>query len=612
MSAFQKYLQGLYPSLDSLNKSWGTSFKTWGEVRRTGSPDTKALAPETDHSMFMRRLYAEWIDQSQGGIRRFIPDAKVGFSVSWGDAWELSRYLSMTIWHRRVLYYDPHLSYGRPGMVFGTWYGPTYNKSDRNEARAHHDVWAALFGGANAFFEWWGARHMGYNFVRPDLSLFNIAGIMSREVKEIKGGIGKLLIESERPPLPVAILDSSRSSAVRGALKAKAGKPEVQKPSSTGSFRGTLRKCQIPVRYVHSEQVEDGVLERDGIRLLYMSRAVALSELEVKTLTEFVAAGGTLVADYDPGLRDEHGNVRETADLLSVFGVELAPREGPAVASELEIRDDFEQVRFAGLKGGLPAGHYGTNVAVGAGQALGSIGGKFPAVAINRHGKGLAVYLNFHPGAASGEQASGFLRKLIECLIAQAGVKRAFSVLDQDGALAQVQTGVFQRGNLSYIGIIAKPEGLSLAEQEKLEVTLKSRREGYFNDVRRGKALGKAAETKLTLTPGVGELFSHLPYAVEGIDLSMEHDSVAPGKSVKVKAQVRTTGDAVGDHVLVVRVTDAKGRTRPEHGSNVLAAGGKCAVELPIALNDPTGKWSVAIRDVATGTTATRSFQVAE
>ena len=610
--AFQNYLRGMYGTVESLNESWGQDCKRWDEVKRVSSQDPARLAPQVDHTMFMRRLYAEWIDQSQGGIRRFIPDARVGFSVSWGDAWELSRYLSMTIWHRRALFYDYHLSYGRPEVIYGSWYGPTYNKSDRNEADAHHDVWAALLNGANAFFEWWGARHMGYNFVRPDLSLFEIPRIMSEEVAEIKAGVGKMLIEAEYVTLPIVLYQSSRSSVAVSTLEERSSDPEAQKPSSASSVRGILRRAQVPVRYVHSEQVEDGVLAKGDIRLVYMSREIALSDCELEALEGFVENGGILVADYDIGLRDEHGNVRPTSPLANVFGIKSDSAVDLGDTAELRVDEDFEQIRFSGLKGVLARKGFGAKVAVTTGTALASIGGKVPALIVNRHGKGLAIYLNFHPGLIPGERGATFLRDLCEALVDQAGVERPFAVVDRDGRGPEVKLrmGTFRNGEQMYVGFLVDPEGNALAEQEKMEVTLKYAREGYLYDVRRRKSLGKRKELALTVTPGIAELYSLLPYSVEGVEVSLAGAAIAPGEVAHVQAKVRISGEKTGDHVLAIRVTDATGRHRKEHDRNLVAKGGAGAAEVPIALNDPSGEWKLEFRDVASGVVATATFRV--
>ncbi|MDP6507185.1 MAG: beta-galactosidase trimerization domain-containing protein, partial [Planctomycetota bacterium] len=357
-----------------------------------------------------------------------------GFSVSWGDAWELSRFLSATMWHRRVFHYDYHISYGRPETVFGTWYGPTYNKSDRNEAQAKHDAWAPLFGGASAFFEWWGARHFGYNFVRPDLSLFNIPRIMSQEVREIKSGIGKMLIDADYVTLPFVLYDSPRSRSAVSVLETLSTK---RRASSLGNVRAALRRMQIPVRYVHPEQVEDGLLMREDIRVVYMSQVVALSDTEIKELSKFVLRGGILVTDYDAGLRDEHGNARSEVAAQELFGIRYL-QAGSNAKGKLRISADFEGLELKGTETNLSPSSWGANIEAGQGKPLGTINGKTPAFIVNRLGKGMTVFLNSHPGGVEQIAGESFVRKLCESLLSQARIERTFKVVDREGAFPRL------------------------------------------------------------------------------------------------------------------------------------------------------------------------------
>ncbi|MDP6353721.1 MAG: HEAT repeat domain-containing protein [Planctomycetota bacterium] len=599
VTALQEYLRGQYGSLEALNASWKTSFKRWDEVRRQPAKDPQTLAPAIDPAHFMRRLYAEWIDESQGGIRRFIPDARVGFSVSWGDAWELSRFLSATMWHRRVFHYDYHISYGRPETVFGTWYGPTYNKSDRNEAQAKHDAWAPLFGGASAFFEWWGARHFGYNFVRPDLSLFNIPRIMSQEVREIKSGIGKMLIDADYVTLPFVLYDSPRSRSAVSVLETLSTK---RRASSLGNVRAALRRMQIPVRYVHPEQVEDGLLMREDIRVVYMSQVVALSDTEIKELSKFVLRGGILVTDYDAGLRDEHGNARSEVAAQELFGIRYL-QAGSNAKGKLRISADFEGLELKGTETNLSPSSWGANIEAGQGKPLGTINGKTPAFIVNRLGKGMTVFLNSHPGGVEQIAGESFVRKLCESLLSQARIERTFKVVDREGAFPRLRLGTFKRGGHRFIGFSADPVGYAIEDQAKVDLTVHCAEEGYLYDVRRARTLGRQSHFSLTHTPGIAEVYSLLPYEVEGIDVISVPSAAERGKTIRVKFTIRAKGE-IGDHVLHVRVVDPDGKQRRAFQRNVTAFGGTVTYSLPVALNAQPGRWRVIAKDVASGMVA--------
>jgi beta-galactosidase GanA len=104
------------------------------------------------------------------------------------------------------------------------------------------------------------------------------------------------------------------------------------------SLYGAYRACfdaGIPVRMVHADHLSDAIEE--GLQVLYVPAAVALSKCELKDLQKFVICGGTLVVEACPGLFDEHGIVREdTSFLQEVFGL-----SGQEVDHEILIRVQY-------------------------------------------------------------------------------------------------------------------------------------------------------------------------------------------------------------------------------------------------------------------------------
>jgi hypothetical protein len=66
----------------------------------------------------------------------------------------------------------------------------------------------------------------------------------------------------------------------------------------------------------------------DRYRVLILPRTLALSDREAEAVRAWVARGGTLIADYLPGVFDEHGRGRARGALDDVFGVERDLRKG--------------------------------------------------------------------------------------------------------------------------------------------------------------------------------------------------------------------------------------------------------------------------------------------
>ena len=61
--------------------------------------------------------------------------------------------------------------------------------------------------------------------------------------------------------------------------------------------------------------LEAGALGQDGVRVLILPHAIALSDAEVQAIKTFAQSGGTVLADTEPGLFDGHSRLRATQPL---------------------------------------------------------------------------------------------------------------------------------------------------------------------------------------------------------------------------------------------------------------------------------------------------------
>lgn len=129
-------------------------------------------------------------------------------------------------------------------------------------------------------------------------------------------------------------------------------------------------------------------------RVLILPACWALSDLEARRIGEFAARGGTVVADFAPGLFDQHGRGRRTGALDALFGVRHDGRETRAgffggrwwVETDQERGYRYRRLRelFATAAGPL---HAGFAVAER----------RLPVRRTRRVGKGRAVWLNLSP-----------------------------------------------------------------------------------------------------------------------------------------------------------------------------------------------------------------------
>jgi hypothetical protein len=73
--------------------------------------------------------------------------------------------------------------------------------------------------------------------------------------------------------------------------------------------------------FLSYEQLETGELAFPKIRVLILPYSIAMSDAELAAVRSFVEAGGTVVADQQPALMDEHCRERKTGALDDLFGI---------------------------------------------------------------------------------------------------------------------------------------------------------------------------------------------------------------------------------------------------------------------------------------------------
>lgn len=112
----------------------------------------------------------------------------------------------------------------------------------------------------------------------------------------------------------------------------------------------TLIEARIPF-----EMVNDRLLGRDHLSnydLLILPNIAALSQEQCNQLTEYVRAGGSIIATFQTSLYDEEGKPRPNFGLADLFGVDAEGEvEGPMKNSYLQI--NMENGRHHGVLDGL-------------------------------------------------------------------------------------------------------------------------------------------------------------------------------------------------------------------------------------------------------------------
>ena len=106
-------------------------------------------------------------------------------------------------------------------------------------------------------------------------------------------------------------------------------------------------------------------------------------------------------------------------------------------------------------------------------------------------------------------------------------------------------------------------------------------------------------ETDLALSEGNS---LSLPYRIEGI--AIETTPARQGENAEVTVGLTGAPDTGIVHVLRFEFVRPDGEISLGMTQKRVAQGRACAIDVPIAWNDPVGTWRVQVTDVVTGTSA--------
>lgn len=191
------------------------------------------------------------------------------------------------------------------------------------------------------------------------------------------------------------------------------------------AWENMLRDSGVQYDFVsYVDVIQRGV--PDEYKVLILPACLCLSDVEARHIREFCARGGTVIADYLPGVWDQHGRGRKAGGALDdLFGVRHAPTLsakdvfGERLWVETDQDRNYSYRTYDEL---LTRGSSCVVDATGFHKAVRAL----PTQVSREHGEGRAVLMNLSPqwynawrvaGAAPSGRRSAFMR-----YIAEAGV----------------------------------------------------------------------------------------------------------------------------------------------------------------------------------------------
>ena len=235
----------------------------------------------------------------------------------------------------------------------------------------------------------------------------------------------------------------------KGDSWARNGTESAGDDNATDIFGKLVTHLGLQGQIISSAMVAQGALQRGGWRVLILPNAIALSSKEADEIRHFVARGGTVIADAEPGLYDQHSRRLAKPLLADVF----RPKAG--------------------------------------------------ADATVAFGKGHAAYVEiYNPTAGAGALT---LRDLRPALL-RAQIHWPLTITDLAGrSVSDVEVHFFQNGEAMIVALQRDPPvssqstGIAAVSAQMVSISLPQK--SFVYDVRAKKALGNTDHLVLALDP---------------------------------------------------------------------------------------------------------------
>ncbi len=575
ITAFRKWLKDRYPTLQELNTRWGSKFPIWDSVL----PETTDEAMKrtdfnytswSDFKEFMDVAFAGALKMGNDAVRSVDPSAYVAIGGGQMPGWGGYDYSRIAKSLTAIEPYDignnieilrslnPRMAVLTTSFERGPW--------ERNR------VWFEFLHGNRGLVIWDDKSA----FINADGSIGPRGAEVAGYYNELRSGLGAQIVSSERMSDPIAIHYSQPSMRVEWMIAQRPhGERWVQRNSSTEykdseflrlrqAYCKLIEDQGLQYKFVAYDDVEQGGLIAGGYKVLILPRSTALSSTEAGQIREFVARGGLLIVDGIPGQYDERARKLEKPLLADLF-------DRPT---------------------------FGKGSAILAPAEIGS----------------------YHEHRLSGKE--GESRRLISQWLAVAGVKPEYAVMGADGApVTGVETHVFRNGGVTFVALMSNPQ-LRVDElgppdfrsngrfAKPVAVTLSLPGQRTVYDVRSGNGLGTISKLNLTVPPYEPVIVATTPLPVAELVLSAP-ERVNRGRSFDVS--VRFAHPSLADtHAIRVQVIRPDGKASEAYSRNWVAPHGEVMHRIPLALNDPVGKWEIRVRDWISGQQKKASIEVAE
>lgn len=577
--AFREFLKTRYPSIDELNKVWKTKYKSFDEIKpvdwKKGLSDPKLFPQLHERASFIEHLYAEAMHRFDQALTAMDSSARVGAEGSLPGDLELTiRGLEMWGPYARRRFDVLLASIAPRELIRGMWWGG-YHGRLIERSTAVRSFWRQVLEGAantNYFFNGLPGHHESN--CSSDFTWAKYFERMIPDIEKIYETPGPLLSNATFEDFGIALLWSQPSEHA-SLFYAPFGNPATE---CTTIFQ-FLDSFALNYRFITSRMVEQNLLRYPAVKLFIIPNCTAISEKEKTALEKYVSHGGVLLATGTSGLMDNHCRMLDKPALDHLLGISRRAKSKP------------QKVKISSSSN-PPAQHLAdTSLRTPSATVLISAGNT-PILTLNKLHRGKAFFFNGSLSALvkAGEAGKALRERVLRIILDEAKIKPLLTIEPNHAGRAYS----FRVGSALLVSFIGKPE---------TRAKIKLNHHYYAYNTLNTKPIGRTSHILHKPEEGLFGLYCLLdkkasapqikinrsPLRGELLDLTV---SAAKGRLIRVET-FRPDGQWLRTMRRFVKLDDTPTR-----------------LTIPVALNEPAGKWTLKATDLATGLHSTLGIEI--
>ena len=614
---FQDDNRKKYNEIEAFNKVSNTSYSNFSDIMPVLFSEAKTsgnFCLWLELQKYMRMRSSEFMRTIRDTILSIDPHSHLAIQLSYGSKVQLPM-LSIGKNDYSIISFSPYIPYNELSFIYaasssgqsinGGLYFDFQDMEQRKIEALPFIPWYALFNDLDGL--WFDGIN---NALSPGYGSLPVLEHVMTGIQEIKTGIGKLLLISDRVQDPIALYHNSASvdaayfTLSRSNLAAQPPSGEF-KPDpvnavlfSQASFLNILRNAGYQPQLYNSDHSNTEI--PSSVKVLILPFVQTLSEKEIERIKDFVKNGGLLIADMRPGIMDENGNLSKDESINEIFGIK---------------RESLSRIA-AEVKGIPKIGSQNLNETTWTDPTVrlrgGSSGGtlnSFPIIITNMYGKGTAVLLNFSliPCLLRDKTVSSAkYQKIINEILSSRAIVPKLSLSVNSEEYSAVRSYFFKDGTAWYVGIILDP-GIM---QTGINTRLKFPERGHLYNIRNKRYLGFKTEENIPLEPSGAALYGLIPYKINGLDIRLKPFLVSQGSELEYVITLRTNSQSYVRHVIHFEIKGPDSEVIPYYTRNLVMENGELEGKIRLSMNEPTGRYTITVTEVVSDMSARREFGV--